>query len=46
MNYPPPKGSGLLLNSSPDSGFRNDSYDIQVMIPSVDATDRCSIVHI
>lgn len=28
VNYPPPKGSGLLLNGSPDSRFRNGYYDI------------------
>lgn len=28
VNYPPPKGSWLPLNGSPDWGRRNSAYDI------------------
>lgn len=44
VNYPPPKGSGLPLNSLPDKVFRNGYYVRQVMTPSVDALDRRSVV--
>ena len=45
VNYHTSKGMWLPFNSSPDSAIRNYSYDIRVMTPSVDATDRRSVAY-